>query len=128
ARRIHRRPRRQLRLDDARRGRLSLRHRSDARARRARDGSTAVRDDAVLGDGRPESVAGLRHRRVGFDLEAPPEGRVLEYVVGGGGHARLATGSLVEEIERLRAEPADDDIEVEPLAKWSGSEVRARIG
>src|SRR6266508_3537725 len=85
ARRIHRGPGRQLRLDDARRGGLSLLHRSDAGACRACDGSTAVRDDAVLGDGRPKSVAGLRHPRVGFGLEAPPEGRVLDNVVGRGG-------------------------------------------
>jgi hypothetical protein len=52
-------PGRQLRLDDARRGGLSLLHRSDAGACRACDGSTALRDDAVLADGRPKSGAGL---------------------------------------------------------------------
>jgi hypothetical protein len=48
-------------------------------------GTTAVRDDAVLGDRRPGSIARRRRARVGRDLEAAPEGGVLHHAVGGAG-------------------------------------------
>ena len=47
---------------------------------------------------------------MGRDLEAAPQGGVLLHAVGGAGHARLASGSLAEEIEGLRAEPGDGEI------------------
>jgi dihydrofolate reductase len=49
---------------------------------------------------------------VGRDLEAAPEGGVLHHAAGGAGNARLASGGLAEEIERLRAEPGEDDIAI----------------
>jgi dihydrofolate reductase len=71
-----------------------------------------LRDDAVLGDGRPGSVAGRRRPRVGCDLEAAPEGHVLHYVVGRGGECPARHRRPVEATERLRAEPADGDIAI----------------
>src|SRR6185312_3795035 len=78
---------RRLRLDGARRGGLPLRHRRDPAGRRPPAGTTAVRDNAVLGNRRPGSIA----RRL---------------------HARLARGGLAEEIERLRAGPGEGDIAI----------------
>ena len=49
---------------------------------------------------------------MGRALEAAPKGGVLDDVVGGAGHARLASGGLAEEIERLRAEPGEGDIAI----------------
>jgi len=48
-------------------------------------GTTAVRDDAVLADRRPGSIARRREARVGRALEAAPEGGVLDNAVGGAG-------------------------------------------
>src|SRR2546428_1353320 len=44
-----------------------------------------IRDDAVLGDRRPGSIARRLNARVGRDLEAAPKGGVLHHAVGGPG-------------------------------------------
>src|SRR5262249_58915276 len=68
-----------------RRGGLSFRHRRDTRGRRPPAGTAAVRDDAVLGDRRPGSIARRPNARVGRELEAAPKGGVLHHAVGGAG-------------------------------------------
>src|SRR3954447_6045813 len=60
--------------------------RRDTGGRRPPAGTTAVRDDAVLGDRRPGSIAGRLAARVGRDLEAAPEG-------GGLGRESRAAGA-----------------------------------
>ncbi len=47
--------------------------------------TTAVRDDAVLGDRRPGSIARRLDAGVGRALEAAPKGGVLHHAVGGAG-------------------------------------------
>ena len=49
---------------------------------------------------------------MGRALEAAAKGGVLDDVVGGAGNARLASGGLAEEIERLRAELGEGDIAI----------------
>ena len=52
-------------------------------------GTTAVRDDALLGDRRRGSVARRRDAQVGHAMEGAPQGGVLDDVVGGAGNAGL---------------------------------------
>src|SRR5207249_741526 len=66
-------------------GGLSLLDRRDTRCRRPSVGTTAVRDDAVLGDRRSGSIARRRRARVGRPLESAPKGGVLHHAVGGAG-------------------------------------------
>ena len=101
-----------LRLGDARRRGLSLLDRRDPRGRRPPDGTAPVRDDAVLGDRRPGSIARRRRARVGRALEAVAQGRVLQHAVGGPGQCPPGSGGLAEEIERWRAEPGDGEIAI----------------
>ncbi len=56
-----------------------------SRGRRPPDGTAAVRDDAVLGDRRPGSIARRRGARVDRTVETASEGGVLHHAVGGGG-------------------------------------------
>ena len=80
--------------------------------RRPPDGATPVRDDAVLGDRRPGSIARRRRARVGRALEPLPKVVFSTTLSAVQGNARLASGGLVDEIERLRAEPGEGDIAI----------------
>ncbi len=71
---------------------------------------------------------------MGRALESAPEGGVLLHSVGGAGNARLASGGLAEEIERLRAKPGEGDIAIggatiaaEAAALGLVDEYRARV-
>ena len=71
---------------------------------------------------------------MGRDLEAAPEGGVLHHAAGVRGNARLASGGLAEEIEQLRAGPAQGDIAIggaalaaEAAALSLIAEYRARV-
>ncbi|MFF4209082.1 dihydrofolate reductase family protein [Streptomyces sp. NPDC001796] len=87
------------------------------RGRRPPVVTTAVRDDAVLADRRPGSIARLLDARVCRE-----------------GNARLASRGLAEEIERLRAEPGEGHIAIggatlaaEVAASGLIDEYRARV-
>ena len=93
-------------------GGLSLRHRRDTRGRRPPVGTTAVRDDAVLGDRRPDPSLDdsmLEWAAIWKPLPKVVFSTTLSAVQG---NARLASGGLAEEIERLRAEPGEGDIAI----------------
>ena len=93
------------------RGDLPLLDRPDPRGRRPPAGTSALRDDAVLGDRRPGSVARRHRARLDRGLEPAPKVVFSNTLSEVQGTARLASGGLAEEIERLY-EPEDGGIAI----------------
>ena len=80
--------------------------------RRPPVGTTAVRDDAVLGDRRPGSIARRRELEWAALWKPLPKVVFSTTLSAVQGNARLASGGLAEEIERLRAEAGEGDIAI----------------
>ena len=99
--RLHRRPRRRVRLVGPGRRAAPVPQRADARARRASLRPAAVRDDGLLGAPRPQP---RRHRaRVRPLLAEPAEDRVLQHARCGRGQRSAGPGDPAEELAGLEA-------------------------
>ena len=110
-------------------------HRRNTRGRRSPDGTTAVRNDAVLG-GPPSRSASFDEAELEWAALWNPLPKVVfsSTLSAVQGNARLASGGLAEEIERLRAEPGEGDIAIggatlaaEAAALGLIDEYRARV-